>query len=140
MSIVSLNLVVLRVPDLERASAFYSVFGLSFAKHAHGKGPEHYAAELGGAVFELYPQLSEEGSTKHVRVGFQVGDAAAVIQHLEEKGGKIVSPLKDSPWGLRAVVDDPFGHRIELSEAKKMKNPEPIKSITDNSGAAPLRV
>ena len=123
MNSVSLNLVVLRVPDLERAAAFYSAFGLSFAKHAHGKGPEHYAAELGSAVFELYPQVSEEASTKHVRVGFQVSDAAAVMQHLEEKGGKIVSPLKDSPWGLRAVVDDPFGHRIEFSEAKKMKRP-----------------
>ena len=119
MSTISLNLVVLRVPDLERAAAFYSAFGLTFGKHAHGKGPEHYAAELGGAVFELYPQVSEEASTKHVRVGFQVSDAAAIISRLEEQGGKIVSPLKDSPWGLRAVVDDPFGHRIELSESKK---------------------
>jgi lactoylglutathione lyase len=117
MSSPALNLIVLRVPDLERAAEFYAGFGLSFMKHAHGKGPEHYAAELGSMVFELYPQASEEASTKHVRIGFQVKEAQAVIQRLEEKGGKVVSPLKESPWGLRAVVDDPFGHRIEICEA-----------------------
>lgn len=119
ISSVSINLVVLRAPDLERAVAFYSAFGFTFTKHAHGKGPEHYAAELDTMVFELYPQTSEEASTRHVRIGFQVPDASAVIQRLEDNGGKIVSPLKDSPWGLRAVIDDPFGHRIELCEAKK---------------------
>ncbi|MCX6955500.1 MAG: hypothetical protein NTV51_25405 [Verrucomicrobia bacterium] len=31
MSTLSLNLVVLRVPDLERAVAFYSCLGLSFS-------------------------------------------------------------------------------------------------------------
>ncbi|HSH87488.1 MAG: VOC family protein [Ramlibacter sp.] len=119
MNTVTLNLVVLRVPDIEQAAAFYSGFGLSFTKHAHGKGPEHYAAELGSSVFELYPQVSEEASTKNVRLGFQVSDAAAVLRVLEEKGAKIISPLKDSEWGLRAVLDDPYGHRVELSQPKK---------------------
>ena len=118
MSAVSLNLVVLRVPDLERAAAFYSTLGISFLKHSHGKGPEHYAAELGNTVFELYPQLASDASTAPVRVGFQVPDAAAMIPHLLKLGGKLISPLKDSPWGLRAVIDDPFGHRVELSQAK----------------------
>ena len=115
----SLNLLVLRVPDIERAANFYSVFGFTFTKHAHGKGPEHYAAELGPLVFELYPQMSAENSTKDTRIGFQVSDAATVIQRLENEGGTLVSPLKDSPWGPRAVVDDPFGHRIEICEPKK---------------------
>src|SRR4051794_22554060 len=99
MASVSLNLVVLRVPDLVRAADFYSAFGLVFTKHAHGKGPEHFAAELGSAVFELYPQVSEGGSTENVRVGFQVAEADRVLANLEKKGAKIVSPLKDSPWG-----------------------------------------
>jgi predicted enzyme related to lactoylglutathione lyase len=119
MSTVTLNLVVLRVPDIEQAAAFYSGIGLSFTKHAHGKGPEHYAAELGSSVFELYPQASEENSTKNVRIGFQVSDAVSVLRTLENLGAKIVSPLKDSEWGLRAVLDDPYGHRVELSQPKK---------------------
>ncbi len=31
----------------------------------------------------------------------------------------MISPLKDSPWGQRAIIDDPFGHRIEVSEFKQ---------------------
>jgi lactoylglutathione lyase len=136
MNSVSLNLVVLRVPDINRAAEFYSAFGCVFAKHAHGKGPEHFAAEVGSTVFELYPEIGDAASTKGVRIGFQVADAASVLTVLEKKGAKVVSPLKDSPWGLRAVIDDPFGHRVEVSEAKKEAQP----SGTDNSGAAPLRV
>lgn len=119
MGTITLNLVVLRVPEIEQAAEFYSGFGLSFTKHAHGKGPEHYAAELGSSVFELYPQVSAENSTKGVRIGFQVSDAATVLRSLKEKGAKIISPLKDSPWGLRAVLEDPYGHRVELSQPKK---------------------
>jgi lactoylglutathione lyase len=118
MQPVALNLVVLRAPDLQRAVDFYSLLGLSFTKHAHGKGPEHYAAELGGLVFEIYPQTSEENYTKHVRIGFRVSDLAATAQRLESGGGILISPPKPSPWGLRAVIDDPFGHRIELNEAE----------------------
>jgi len=114
-----LNLVVLRFPDIERAADFYAIFGLSFAKHAHGKGPEHYAAEIGSSVLELYPQTSEESGTKHVRIGFAVTDPEAVVAKVEQKGGRIVSALKDSPWGRRAVVGDPFGHRIEITEGTK---------------------
>ncbi|MGC4072362.1 MAG: VOC family protein [Nibricoccus sp.] len=114
----SLNLIVLRVPDLGRAAEFYSAFGITFEKHAHGKGPEHLAAELGPIVFELYPQATDDGSTKNTRIGFQVIDPDKLLIRLESNGAKIVSALKDSPWGRRAVIDDPFGHRIEITEKK----------------------
>ncbi len=135
MAPVSLNLVVLRVPDLARAADFYSALGLTFEKHAHEKGPEHFAAELGSTVFELYPQGSEEGATKNARVGFQVVDAVIVLSRLEGKGAKVVSPLKDSPWGRRAVVDDPFGHRVEITEAKK--NPVQPPATSPSGGGSP---
>jgi len=114
-----LNLVVLRVPDIELGAEFYTQLGLTFTKHSHGKGPEHYAVDINNVVFELYPQIEVEKSTSNVRIGFQVTNALATIAKLIENGGKIVSPLKESPWGLRAVMEDPFGHRIELTEAKK---------------------
>jgi len=43
---VTLNLVVLRSPDLVRAVAFYTRLGLHFTQHRHGQGVEHFAAEL----------------------------------------------------------------------------------------------
>ncbi|WP_342753405.1 VOC family protein [Prosthecobacter debontii] len=52
---IRLNLVVVRVADLERAQKFYEGLGLQFVRHRHGQGPEHLSAEIGDAVFELYP-------------------------------------------------------------------------------------
>ena len=42
---VSLNLVVIRSTDFERAASFYAVLGLTFVKHRHGTGPEHSPAK-----------------------------------------------------------------------------------------------
>jgi catechol 2,3-dioxygenase-like lactoylglutathione lyase family enzyme len=41
----AMNLLVLRCGDIERCCAFYEVLGLSFVKHRHGQGTEHYAHE-----------------------------------------------------------------------------------------------
>lgn len=111
---VGLNLVVLRVADLERAERFYSLLGLKFQRHRHGKGPEHLCAELGGAVFELYPQTAEGAVSTGARVGFKVASVDAVLAVLAEYPGAVVTPAQDSEWGRRAVVKDPDGHRVEL--------------------------
>jgi predicted enzyme related to lactoylglutathione lyase len=107
-------LVVIRASDIEAARDFYTSLGLSFTKHAHGKGPVHYASETGAIVFEIYPQANDEQNTGAVRIGFRVDDVAAVIARTEQAGAKIISPPTPSPWGLRAVIQDPFGHKVEL--------------------------
>lgn len=113
-----LNLVVLRCSDLERAAAFYECLGLSFVKHQHGSGPEHLSCELGQTVFELYPAASDGTTSSNARVGFEVDAVAAAIQLAEANHPNcIVSPAKPSPWGLRAVLSDPDGHRVELVQA-----------------------
>jgi lactoylglutathione lyase len=111
-----LNLVVLRAPDIEVAQQFYSLLGLSFTKHAHGSGPQHYVADTGTQVFEIYPQTNAEDSTRHVRIGFKVPALDATVGRLRAAGGKIISAPTDSPWGRRAVISDPIGHKIELVE------------------------
>jgi lactoylglutathione lyase len=112
---IHLNLVVLRSRDLDRAQAFYEALGLSFVRHAHGKGPIHLASEASGQVFELYPLGDDAASTSSTRVGFAVPDVDATYAALVNAGGTSVSPPKDSPWGRRAVVADPDGHRVELT-------------------------
>lgn len=114
---VSLNLVVIRAADMERAAAFYRLLGLTFQKHRHGSGPEHFACEMGQSVFEIYPRKDKTDSTASVRLGFSVASLHKVVAELQAAGATIVSPPKDSPWGRRAVVDDPDGHRVELTEA-----------------------
>jgi len=111
----TINLIVLRVADIEAANQFYSALGFSFTKHAHGKGPTHYAAEEGPVVFEIYPQATDGDSTKGVRLGFQVSNIGEMLACAEKHGARILSPAKESPWGLRAVIEDPFGHKIEFT-------------------------
>lgn len=117
MSNVTLNLVVLRSPDMARAAAFYSRLGLKFRQHRHGSGPVHFAAELpGGGVFELYP-VTDDASTLGTRIGFRVPSVDDAVAALTDYPGAVVSVPRDSEWGRRAVVADPDGHRVELVES-----------------------
>lgn len=118
MKPVSLNLVVLRSSDLARAVDFYTrLLVLEFVRHRHGKGPEHFSAEVGGVVFELYPMVPDGPSTLGSRIGFKVPSLEATIAAVGvEYPGAVVSPPKDSEWGRRAVVADPEGHQVELVE------------------------
>jgi len=115
MPAARLNLVVLRVGDIERSAAFYSLLGLEFVKHAHGSGPLHYASEKDGVVFELYPHSPEQPVCPSTRIGFAVSDVDNTTAKLGAvAGAKVISLPKDSEWGRRAVVADPDGHRVEL--------------------------
>lgn len=116
MADVQLNLVVIRAEDIDRAAEFYRLLGLEFQKHRHGSGPEHYASEEGGTVFEIYPRQKQAEGSAGTRIGFRVPSVDALIAGLEEAGARIVSPPKDSPWGRRAVIDDLDGHCVELTE------------------------
>ena len=116
MSDISLNLVVIRSPDIDRAATFYRALGLTLTAHRHGKGPIHYAAELGTVVFEIYPRKAETDSTTSVRLGFHVPSVDAAVLAIQEAGGQVVSAPQESEWGRRAVVEDLDGHRIELTE------------------------
>jgi predicted enzyme related to lactoylglutathione lyase len=114
MATSALNLVVIRSSDIDKSAAFYSALGITFSKHSHGNGPEHYASEGDGVTFEIYPEADSAGATTATRLGFKVTDVDALLPILVEKGGLIASPAKDSPWGRRAVVVDPTGHKVEL--------------------------
>src|SRR5881227_1917547 len=98
MSGPALNLLVIRSPDIDRSARFYQLLGLTFTKHTHGTGPQHYAAELGSAVFEIYPRRDENDSTTSTRLGFKVPNLDQTIAALQQSGAKIVSPPKDTPF------------------------------------------
>jgi len=114
---ITLNLVVLRSSDIARAVAFYTQLGLQFTRHRHGSGPEHFAAELPGGVFELYPLAPDGPSSLGTRIGFRVPSIDTTIAALTASPGAVVSPAKDSEWGRRAVIADPDGHRVELLQS-----------------------
>lgn len=115
-----LNLVVLRASDPVRIAAFYSELGLEFVRHRHGAGPEHFACEREGSVFEIYPATPHRGQTSGLRIGFEVDDVVAAVTRLSAAGASILSAPGDSPWGLRAVLQDPEGTTMELTEPRKV--------------------
>jgi lactoylglutathione lyase len=113
---IQLNLVVLRSPDRQRLASFYEQLGLVFVQHRHGSGPEHHSCEAGQVVFEIYPLLEGTTATTATRLGFAVDNVDVSVERLTAAGGIVVSPPQASPWGRRAVIDDPDGHRVELTE------------------------
>lgn len=119
MSVVCLNLVVLRVQDMARSEEFYSLLGLSFVLHRHGTGPEHLSADLDGAIFELYPQSQDAPLSIGTRIGFCVSDVDALLATLSQCGKAVATPSHLSVWGKRAVITDPDGHKVELIEARE---------------------
>jgi lactoylglutathione lyase len=120
MTTPRLNLLTLRVADLERAANFYRLLGLDFVKHAHGSGPEHYACEMPGFVFELYLATAEQPVSASTRLGFAVSEIDPLMLKLAAAGTKILSAQRVSEWGKRAVVCDPDGHRVELLESREI--------------------
>lgn len=116
-----MNLVVLRSPDIERASKFYFELGLSFTKHRHGTGPEHYTSCVGGFVFEIYPQ-GKHPPTVGTRIGFSVDDVDSIVPKLVAIGAELISPAAESEWGRRAVVRDLDGHVVELLTPRSIRS------------------
>lgn len=113
---VRINLIVIRVADIERSACFYRALGLALTREKHGTGPEHYSADLEGTIFELYLRSPDQEGTSRVRLGFTVDQLDRVVNACLTAGARLVEPVKESPWGRRAVIEDLDGHKIELTE------------------------
>lgn len=111
---ITLNLIVIRVKDLEISKRFYEKLGINFSYEQHGNGEKHLSAMLEGIVFEIYPRSNNINTSNCVRLGFRVASVDKIIEELQAIETVIVSPPKDSQWGRRAVIIDPDGHKIEL--------------------------
>lgn len=111
----TLSLLVLQARDVESAKDFYSRLGLSFIAEQHGAGPRHYSATIGQLVFEIYPRRTDVPSTPQ-RVGFRIPSLDETVETLRRRGTLVVTEPKPSAWGRRAVVEDPDGNRVELSQ------------------------
>lgn len=115
MADVSLTLLVLKTPQVDRLRAFYQTVGVEFTEEQHGQGPRHYAGQVGDVVIELYP-LADDGATvdTSTRLGFSVDKLTEVVQALEGIGTHVVKQPSQTAWGLQAVVKDPDGRSVEL--------------------------
>jgi catechol 2,3-dioxygenase-like lactoylglutathione lyase family enzyme len=114
-----LGLIVLRAADAARTRRFYETIGLHFAAEQHEMGVLHYACQLGALVLEIYPGKSaphpDANSAGAAMLGLRVADVDQVHAALLAAGAKSRRAPADSPFGRRAVVEDPDGRVVELT-------------------------
>ena len=110
------NSLVLKTRQVDRLLAFYQTLGIEFTEELHAQGPRHFAGRVGEVVIEIYA-LKDEGTVDtSPRFGFSVGKLAEVIQALEAIDTLIVKRPTQTEWGYQAVVKDPDGRSVELSQ------------------------
>lgn len=109
-----LNLLVLRSADIDAARRFYECFGMTFERHRHGDGPEHFGAEGPAGVFEIYP--AGANGPDCAGLGFAAQDLAATSDRLRAAGFE-PGDITEQPWGTTFVVRDPDGRRVEVQAA-----------------------
>ena len=111
---MKLNLLVIRSAIPAQLAEWYGAFGLIFEHHRHGNGPMHYGANLNGVTLEIYPlKRSQIAPDLSLRLGFEVKNLDDLVGGLPE----VVSGPEQREWGYRAVVADPEGRRVELTQA-----------------------
>lgn len=116
-----LGALVLFASDLDRTVAFYRLLGLPLEVDDHGddEGPLHYACELQGCHFAIFP-AEGEGRARGMREpgasfpGFTVDSVEETVESLRAFGAKVLQEPSHYPWGLRAVVEDPDGRPVEV--------------------------
>jgi predicted enzyme related to lactoylglutathione lyase len=121
MSDTTLSLMVLRSSNIETSMAFYRALNLDFQQEQHGSGPIHYSCQIGAAVMEIFPgeagTAPDHKSGGATMLGFTVSSLDDTLEALLNINIAPLSPPKQSAWGRRAVVIDPDGRAVEISEA-----------------------
>jgi predicted enzyme related to lactoylglutathione lyase len=118
MGTVTLSLLVLKTVRLDAVRQFYEALGMRFVEEQHGSGPVHFAATVGAVVVEIYPLTGGATADTSTRLGFDVGDLGPTLTRVEACGATVVSPIRETEWGLRAVVRDPDGRSVELVQRR----------------------
>ena len=109
------RLLVVRTPDMTKLADFYTLLGLTFDYHKHGKSPFHYSATVGSTTLEIYPlSKGQTEADKELRIGFAVDDFDSTIQLLKEKNTEFLSEPMQTDYGFMTIVKDPDGRKIEL--------------------------
>jgi catechol 2,3-dioxygenase-like lactoylglutathione lyase family enzyme len=107
-----LSLVVIRCANVARSRQFYAALGIVSTVEQHGSGPQHYSADLGGVVLELYPSTA---ATSPIRLGLDVADVEAAVTAARALDADCVIRFEPEQEPLSAVIRDPDGNTIELT-------------------------
>ena len=110
-----LDFIVLSVPDLAAARAFYTEkLGLEVETESPGFIQFRRPA---GAVFALQPDASAKSYTG-VELWWNVENADQAHDDLAAKGAPIAEPLSDQPFGRIFAVSDPAGNTLHFFQPR----------------------
>ena len=113
--------VLIRVPDIEAAAAFYDrVLGVSGRRISPGR---HHLT-LGEVELACYDPAADGDlhdtaqSPSFWQLYVAVDDLEAVLERVRSASGRIEQPISTKPWGERSLyATDPFGNRLCFVEA-----------------------
>ena len=112
---------VLFAADVNKTAEFYRALGLDLEHEYHGEGPVHFALELGGVHFAIYP--TDDGGRAPARraagssfPGFYVRALDDVTESLRSMGATVLTEHEQMPWGCRVIAEDPDGRAIEVND------------------------
>ena len=112
--ILGLRTVIYKVPDLDKAKAWYTkILGFEpyFAE------PYYVGFQVGGFELGLDPDMAGASPGGGVVPYWGVADAEAEYRRLLELGAAPLDPVRDVGEGIRvAAVRDPFGNAFGIIE------------------------
>jgi predicted enzyme related to lactoylglutathione lyase len=110
-----LRTVIYRVPDLDRAKAFYrEAFGVA----PYFDEPYYVGFNVGGYELGLDPDTSDAAPGPGGALAYwSVAEIEAAVEHFVKSGGTLRTPAHEVGGGIKvATVVDPFGNPIGLIE------------------------
>lgn len=112
--------VLLVSKDPARLAAFYrDALGIPLEEEQHGDTLPHWGATLGELHFAIHPIEDfpdGESGVGAVKLAFTVFDVRAKVASLREAGVAIFREPHDTGFFVSAMVRDPDGNLVELTE------------------------
>jgi lactoylglutathione lyase len=112
---------VVYAADAARTAAFYRAVGVSLEDEDHGEGPVHFAADLDGVHFAVYPAQAPGRAPARRAAGgsfpgFYVTSLDQVTAALAGLGAPVLQAHEEMPWGCRILAEDPDGRPVEVNQ------------------------
>jgi lactoylglutathione lyase len=133
---------VVYAADPAKTAAFYRAVGVDLEDEDHGEGPVHFAADLYGVHFAIYP-ADEPGRLPAASraaggsfSGFYVTSLDQVMAALAELGAPLLQAHQERPWGCRILAGDPDGRVVEVNQREHCPADPPRGSAESSARAS----
>ncbi|XGC79732.1 VOC family protein [Bdellovibrio bacteriovorus] len=110
--------ITITTPQLEPMLGFYRLIGFQFTASKVDKGTEVFRATHNGVEFSLYSTNNPlRSKIPSLQLGFKITDLIRTVEELTKiPGAMCILDPTEMPDGKKAIVLDPDGHSIELTE------------------------